>query len=452
MPCGDQRGNDVEKLKKPPRQASSGEAEKRYKYKWIFIHGYGKILERFSSDGYDTLSNKTNGDKIMLKCLSVYTHEIDDPQVALEEIQTQLKEKITLLEHSVGIVMCNPEYILSGVLKHVCENLPFDTVGVTTSSQAVNGDLGEMMLSIFVMTADDVRFKAGVTQCLDKEVETPCRSAYEQLADGEQPTLILAFPPLILKYAGDTYVNIWEQLAPGAPVFGTLAIDDTVSFSESETIYNGDSSKTSMSFVLCYGNINPRFVVGTLPENNALPYRGEITKSEGPFVAEINDINAYKYFEDLGFAKDGNPTDNFLFVPFMIDQKNRTDYDGIPVMRVLTSFTKDGTAIFRGNVDESSTFTLLKCTPEDVISNTVDRLGESCALGNVNGILSFSCIIRRMVSMGIDSMLELENARNKIGDIPFMMGYAGGEICPTSVRSGVPTNRFHNYSLITLVV
>jgi len=58
------------------------------------------------------------------------------------------------------------------------------------------------------------------------------------------------------------------------------------------------------------------------------------------------------------------------------------------------------------------------------------------------------------VLLGADkSLSELQIAKDTINpDIPFMMGYAGGEFCPTSVKNGVPTNRFHNDSLIILVV
>ena len=55
--------------------------------------------------------------------------------------------------------------------------------------------------------------------------------------------------------------------------------------------------------------------------------------------------------------------------------------------------------------------------------------------------------------MKVSPLMELETARDTINpDIPFMIGYAGGEICPTLVRNGVPTNRYHNYSLVILVV
>lgn len=390
----------------------------------------------------------------MLRCASVFTYEIDDPDIALSEINEQLNSKLTLMENSVGIVMCHTEFILSGTLKYICENLPFDVAGVTTASQAVNESSGEMILTIFIMTSDDVVFKTGLTECLNNDIEGPTRAAYEKASAmmTEAPKLALIFPPLILKYAGDVYPNIWNEILPSTPNFGTLPIDDTVAFSNSETIYNGQSFKTQMPFVLCYGNINPRFLIGSLPESNVLPYQGEVTKADGPFVSEINNINAYKYFEDLGFARDGLPDDSFLFVPFMIDLKKRADYDGIPVMRVLTTFTEEGTAIFRGNVDQDSIFTLSKCTPADVVSTTVEKINEINAFPDINGVLSFSCIIRRMV-LGSNVLDESDAVKDAINpSIPFMFGYAGGEVCPTSFQNGKAANRFHNYSLVTLII
>jgi len=184
-----------------------------------------------------------------------------------------------------------------------------------------------------------------------------------------------------------------------------------------------------------------------------MPHKGEITKSSGPFVQEINNINALKYFESIGFISNGALAENFLFVPFVVDQKKRKDYDGIPVVRGHASFTEDGTAIFRGNVDEGSTFTLLTVGSDDVLSITQQKIEQVNRLPDVNGMLAFPCIVRRMITMQHNPLAELEVAKDTINpDIPFMMGYAGGEICPTSVKNGIPTNQFHNYSLAILVV
>jgi hypothetical protein len=391
----------------------------------------------------------------MLKCASIYTCEIDDPETAFQEVKSQLDEKLALLDHTVGIIMCHPEFINSGVLRHICENLPFDLVGVTTSSQAVNGEAGELILTIFVMTSDDVRFRTGVTGAMDESIDAPVKTAFDKASSGvdESPKLAIIFPPIIINYAGDDYISAWQKLIPDTPIYGTLAMDDTPAFTEAETIYNGECFKTSMPFILCYGNITPRFIIGTFPEDRTMPYKGEVTKSNGPFVHEINNMNASQYFESIGFIKEDVPVVNYLFVPFAIDQKKRADYDGTPVIRVIASFTDDGSAIFHGAVDEGSTFSILTCALDDVLSTTNQSVEEINGLTGVNGVLLFSCIVRRVMTIPVNSMMELEIVRDTINPgIPFMMGYAGGEICPTLIRDGVPTNRYHNYSLVILVI
>jgi len=391
----------------------------------------------------------------MMKCASIYTCEVDDPAAALDEIKSQLDEKLTLLDNSVGIVMCHTEFVSSGVTRHVCENLPFDTVGVTTSSQAVNDDVGELILTVFVITSDDVWFRAGLTKSLFDGIDEPIKAACDKVSAGEphKPGLALIFPPLFIKYAGDAYIETLKNVIPGVPLFGTMPADDTLTLEGSETIYNGNNYRTSMPFVFCYGNINPRFLVGTLAEGETMPYRGEITKSHGPFVEEINNVNAYKYFESIGFANKGALAENNLLVPFVINQKQRDDYDGIPVIRGHASFMDDGTAIFSGYVDEGSTFTLLGCGEENVLSITRQMTEQINDLSGINGVLLFPCIVRRMITMHSNPLVELETARDLMNpEIPFMMGYSGGEFCPTSVKNSIPTNRFHNYSLIILII
>jgi len=392
---------------------------------------------------------------IMLKCASVYTYEIDDRDFAFNELKTQMENKIELSGNTVGIIMCHPEYIRSGMAEFICNSFPFDVLGVTTAAQAINGEAGELMLTLFIMTSDDIRFKVGFTDFLSEDVEASINSAHKKASEGEteEPRLAMIFPPIGLQLAGDSYIEKWQNCIPGTPIYGTLAIDDTPSFEDSETIFNGETSKDKMPFILCYGNINPRFLIGTIPEENTMPYKGEITSSTGSFVHEINELNSYKYFESIGFETSGISSVNYLFLPFSIDQKSRDDYDGVPVIRVLDSFTDGGTAKFHGNVDEGSTFTLLKCDAEDVLSTTKQKINEINDMSDVNGVLLFSCVVRRVVTMTDNHNEEFELARDLLrSDIPFMMGSAGGEICPTGTKDGIPTNRYHNYSIAILIV
>ncbi|MCL2705469.1 MAG: FIST C-terminal domain-containing protein [Spirochaetaceae bacterium] len=392
----------------------------------------------------------------MLKCASVYTCEIDDAATAFEEISAQLDEKIVLLKNSVGILMCHPEFVASGVVKHICEKLPFDLAGITTAAQAVNEKADDLILTIFVMTADDVCFKTGVTGGLEENLDDPIKTAVDEVNTGmsKPPSLAIIFSPLIFKYSGDLFVSAVQKSIPNVPIFGAIATDDTLTFDLTETIYKGENSKTTMPFILCYGNINPRFVVGTFPEDKIMPNKGEITKSNGAIVSEINNINAYKYFQNIGILENGSTLTEILnLVPFELYQEKRADYDGIPVIRGIASFTEDGAAIFRGDVDEGSTFTLLISDADNVLLATRQKIEQLNDLSDVNGALLFSCIGRRMMTIRSNPLMELETVRNTIqAGIPFSMGYASGEISPTRVKNGIPTNRFHNYSLVILVV
>ncbi|MCL2721573.1 MAG: FIST C-terminal domain-containing protein [Treponema sp.] len=392
----------------------------------------------------------------MLKCASVFTYEIDNPEAALNEIKTQLSEKIKFLDNTVGIIMCHPEFTDSVVLKHVCEGLPFDVAGITTASQTVNDETGDMILTIFVMTSDDIWFRTGITDSINDNLYETVKTSYDKAAEGETepPKLALIFPPYIVdRYSGDVYVRVWNEIIPGTPLFGTLAADDTLDLHDSETIYNGVSTKDVMSFILCYGNINPRFLIATLPENTNLSLRGKVTKSKNNFVYEVNDINARMFFTGSGIP-DIVPT-----LPLMINQTgNENDGKGcvspVPVIRELAAYSEDDTAIFGGDVAEGSTFLFLNFDSDSIKATSRCEIERINALSDVNGAVLFSCASRRMVLLGTnEDCAELKIAKDTIKqEIPFMLGYSGGEICPVLNNQGILNNRFHNYSMIILVI
>ena len=387
----------------------------------------------------------------MLKCVSVSTYEIDSPEIALEEIKKQLDEKETPTGNAVGIIMCHTEFIETGVLKFISENLPFDTVGITTASQAVNDEAGEMILTLFVMVSDDIRFKAGITEGMDSNIYDPAKAAYAKAAQGETepPGLILAFAPYNVNlYSGDAFVRAWRKIVPDVPVFGTVAADDTLDLSECETIYNGKSTKNEMPFVLCYGSINPRFLIATLPESTILTLRGKVTKSKDNIIYEVNGISTREFFMNAQIP------DSLKAFPLMISSTESEASDKVPIVRELFSYNEDGAGTLGGDVKEGSTFTLLSSEPENIKMTSKSEIERIGTFPDVNGAIMFSCASRRVALLGAgEDLEELKIAKDILGqDVPFMMGYSGGEICPTSVKDGVTTNRFHNYTLVILLV
>ena len=391
----------------------------------------------------------------MIECTTVYTYEIDDPEAALAEIRAQFHEKSIFMENTIGIAACHPEFISNGTLKYICDNAEIDIIGITTNAQAVDGQIGELVLTIFIMTADDVYFKAGVTEGLEADAEKAIGAAIEKAADGEgePPALILAFIPFIIQSSGDTYLKALKKKLPGVPVFGARAADDSIDCGNSKTIFNSECSGNAMSFALCYGNINPRFLIGTFPVGNVMPYKGEITKSDGCVVHEINGVNAHTFFENIGYAQGGVTTDSCIFVPFSLENKTDEDHDSVPVIRSLATFTDDGAAVFLGNVEEGSTFSLLSSNANEVLSASGSIIKEINKMPEINGVLSFSCIIRQMMTMHLSPFIELETMQGVLRQgIPFLFGYAAGEICPTSYKNGAHVSKYHNFSISILII
>ncbi|MDR1571449.1 MAG: FIST C-terminal domain-containing protein [Clostridiales Family XIII bacterium] len=391
----------------------------------------------------------------MLRSAALHTYELDDVDAAVTEIRAGL-EAFPLMEHSVGVIMCDPEYIESGVYGAVCAALPFPVAGATTLTQAVDGAAGILMLTVLVLTGDDVFFSVAMTEEIapDNDVLTPTRACLEDALGRlpSEPKLILAFPPIIAENAGDAYVEAFAEICPGVPIFGTLAASDSIRFDNCSALCNGSASLAKMSFIAVAGAIEPRFAIATVGDRNKTPYSGEITRSEKNVIHEINGVSTYEYFESIGLAKDDSLDEGLQFVPVLIDFKKRDDYDGIPVVRAIVGLNDSGGAICRGYMHQDSVFTVVSPTQDDILKSSGELLDKLLLLHDRRATLIFSCVVRRMM-LGTEPLLEASMIEERLrGGPTFMLGYAGGEICPTSVREKGATNRFHNYSIIACIL
>ncbi|MCL2773923.1 MAG: FIST C-terminal domain-containing protein [Oscillospiraceae bacterium] len=410
----------------------------------------------------------------MIKSATLFTYEVDDSKKAVNDILSQLGRKISLMKNTVGIIMCDPEFAFSDVLKEVCESLPFPVAGATTASQVVNEESGSLILTIMVLTSDDVFFETGVSEPIaqnENVLKAVCNEYAEtakKLPFPSNPDLIFIFPPLIDEISGDQYIRAFKSLCPaGVPVFGSIAADNSIGLRSSFTIYNGIFSRDAVPFILISGNISPRFFVSPIiagENKNVLPYRGKITKSEGNIIRELNNIRAYDYFESLGLTKDGNADEGLKFIPILLDMENKVGkyrFENFQLARTLFAFDKNGYGICRGDVCQDSNFTLINVNSGSVIESAKKMTDYVNSLPDKQAVLMFSCITRR-TSLSVSSVTE-ENIIKKFmnSDTPFMMAYSGGEICPISVRQSAKnlknsqnsvSNQFHNYSFVACIL
>jgi hypothetical protein len=388
----------------------------------------------------------------MIRTLTAFTENIDDPAAAVVEIKAQLEKGEGLLKNSVGIIACHYEFVLSGTAKAICESLPFDVVGTISSVQAINNAevkvRGTLFLTLLVLTSDEVSFKTGVTASLKSEPGRQIEESYRALSGGVRPSLIFAFAPFMVENFGDEYVNVLSRVSEGVPCFGTLSVDDTSDFRECYMVYRGEHYRDKMSLILCYGDINPRFYVASISEDKLLDKAALITSSQGHILKAVNGKPVAEYFEDLGLTKASETSYAMTSLPFMLDYG-----DGTPmVSKVFIGLNEEKHAICAGVMPEGSTLYMGVFDKEDVLLTTgklIRRALEETPRPSV--MIAYSCISRSM-SLGSDIFAEMDLVQNETaGSVTTLMAYSGGEIGPTQINETAAINRFHNNAIVLCV-
>ena len=380
-----------------------------------------------------------------MKLLNAWTMELDEPETAVSEILDQLDLKKNAMEHSAGFITCSYDFVESGIVKAVCESLPFDVVGCTTLTNANNKEDGTMLFCLTVLTADDCRFSAAVTGSLPEDLEETIASAAQKAQDGldHKAKMALAFLPMF-GVGGEVMLIALDKALEGTPIFGTVACDfDTANYSNSYVIFNGECFRECLSFLLISGNITPRFVMASTSEQNLRKQQAVITSSKECLLKEVNNMAAKDYFESIGLIA-GNGIEGMSSIPFVVDYGDGTQ----PAARAIYGLNDDGSAVCGGIMPEGGTLYIGRMDVEDILLTAANSAKELLGTGSVSGIIMFPCLGRNMV-LAVDPFAEIDAVKNTIGDrLPWHLAYSGGECCPVCDKDGRMANRFHNFTFI----
>ncbi|MDR2742199.1 MAG: FIST C-terminal domain-containing protein [Treponema sp.] len=386
----------------------------------------------------------------MIKTMTAFTLEVDDPDMAAAEILEQI-DISGLRKSSLGILTCYTDFIDSGAIRTICAALPFDVIGITTAGTAVPGMTGEMSLGLLVLTSDDTDFFTGAAELTGKDIDGPICNAYQETCTKHpgQPAMILTFVPFINDLGGEIIALSLDKASGGIPIFGSLAIDSSVDYSLNRSIYNGEACEKNLVFALLYGDLHPSFFVTSFSEDKIQKQRGVITKSKDNILMEVNNMPVLDYLQSIGIQHKGGTWAVSLF-PFVIDYNDGTK----PVARSIYLLTKEGYAACGGNMPENVTLAVGGIDYSDVIRTTGETLerilekkndGSSC-------ILMFSCLTRYFV-LEANSTAEMDKIRDTLTDSSgYIFSYSGGEICPVYTEKGYTVNRFHNCTFIACLL
>ncbi len=384
-----------------------------------------------------------------LQAYSASTAEVDDVECAVEDILAQIPLN-ELKKHALGIVACHYEFAFSGVLEGISAALPFAVVGTISSAQGIAKDVGTFELVLTVLTSDDVTFASVLSEPLvgdtDDVVDATYREACSSLS--QSPDLVLLHGPFMLQNNGDNYLTKLNSISDNAPVFGTLAVDDTEDFRNCFSIFAGKTYNDRLVLTLIKG-VEPRFYSANIAANKNVGKPVLITESEGALLSKVNDRSIAEYLEELGLATLAENGYAMASMPFILDYGDGT----APISRIFIQLTPDGKAILNGSVPVGAQLVIGSFDKEDALETTrvvVDgvlaQIAEDDSKPSV--LLLYSCIARS-IALGSEYLLELEQVQQQIGGaLPFMMAYSGGEYCPTELAQSGAVNRFHNNALI----
>jgi len=386
----------------------------------------------------------------MIRTLVARTSELDDVKLAVDQIRSQLGPISNFLKNTIGIAACHYEFAHSGILKGVCEALPFDVVGTISPGQSVPGECGSLLFTLMVLTSDDVEFVNVLTPSLLHDPGNIIGDCYRAASvRAEKPALLLTFAPFMPRNSGDEYVNVLSCASGGVPCFGTLAVDDTLDFSNCYLLSGGEYYRDRMAMVLVYGDIQPKFYIANISENKMLEKSAVVTKSSGHILMEVNERPVVEYFEDLGLTRASETQYAMTTLPFLLDYN-----DGTPmVSKIFITLTPEKYAVCAGSMPEGSTLHIASSDKDDVLLTTGEAIELLLRENKSNsGLLIYSCISRSM-TLGAEQFGEMDLINQKVGtNLPYMMVSSGGEICPTQISGGKAINRFHNNAFIACLL
>ncbi|MDR1731594.1 MAG: FIST C-terminal domain-containing protein [Synergistaceae bacterium] len=381
----------------------------------------------------------------MIKVLTACTEELDDLTSSVELLLERLDLEHSLLKNSVGLLACCADSVTTGLVSALAARLPFDLVGVNTLGSATPGGGGQLVLSLAVLTSDDVSFSAGLSDSLEGGYEKGLRDLYDRVAGPlpEKAALMLSFVPVLKgKVPLDLLVKHLDAISGNIPIFGMLPSDFTAFFRKPLVIYNDQVREDSFAMVLVSGNIKPRFRVSSIPENKIMKRKAIVTASEANILKEVNGIAVIEYMKSLGLVREGKISGTQT-IPLIVDCNDGTP----PAVYAIYGQTPEGYAVLGGTAPVNSTIGIGTIDADDVLESA-ERLVETTLNERRDFLLVGSCVVRNF-ALKWKNRAELDLFRSGLGENPFLFAYTGGEICPVRDSDGRLVNRFHNLALTT---
>jgi hypothetical protein len=342
-----------------------------------------------------------------MKSATALSYELDDLVTTVEELTSQIRDKLTFEKNTIAILHGQPDMEIGELSSMLARELDCQVIGGTAGAGSVLTSDGyhELGLVLHVLTDDNCLFSTAISDPLSegpiKVVEDTYKTAYKNLKEqdaGAEPKLVIFFTLISPDISSDTCLAKLSDVCGGIPVFGYNAADD-FEFCKQQVVLNGETGGNRFALLLIAGDINPIFQVGNLEGKETLE-KCHVSKAHDNVICEIDGKPAYEYIKSFPFIDD--ETQNLLNYQFFVEMKNAAEDDGVPVSRALFTFNKEtGEVMSYADVPQDSYIGLRYCEGNDVKISTKDSLKEfSSKLGKADGkystMLIATCTLRSM--------------------------------------------------------
>jgi len=391
-----------------------------------------------------------------MNSIVLYTEEIDDVELAAEELFSQASD-FKFMENSLGIIFLDVEAEYEELYGLLREKWDFPIVGATAIGTLTGREgYSRSGISVMLLTADDCRFAVGMTEGLSVEdYREPIRKTYEMLEQetgGEEVKLVFTLGGKAAGMSGDDIINALDELGKKVKVYGALA-SDMFTFSDYRAIYNDRIEFGEQVFVLITGNVNPRFLsIKSLSGKANFSY--EVTQSKGNIVYRLGNGTFLEALEKSGFSADKDlVVAEYIQTPFITSYETSGGIH-VEASRNLTMLNRrDGSGMFLGGISEGSSLEIGLLNRDDVRSTVKKAFDEIIEWLKTEGkdcktILCCSCAAR-FLALGNNGMMEAESYRGRLPEGVSLMGmYSYGEYCPVGDEEW--SNVFHNSTFTIL--
>ncbi|MGM9540591.1 FIST N-terminal domain-containing protein [Anaerovibrio sp.] len=396
-----------------------------------------------------------------MKSVALFTDEIDDLDVAIDELVSQFGD-FRLEAHSAGLLFAHPDTDLQELADRLQDRFGLPIIGTTAVAMFTMEGFKKEGISLQILTSADCGFHVGCTDELTPDnARREITALYNRLTagvDDDDVKLVLAYGNPTLDMMGEDFVDTLDELSKGTAVYGGQASDSFV-MDDCRVVCGSQVRQYALALIVVTGRAKKIIHYG-FNVASTLDYEGTVTELQGNMVMKLDGVPLAEAIAQAGISinTDINVCD-YVSTPFRIRYRTE-DGEEIEMMRQLAFVDKEtGGGMFLGKVPLGANVQIGIISKED-IHDSVEAVARD-ALSEVrqNPDYGFSTVIitscaSRLMSYANDIELEAQGYVHMIPEGMSMSGfYSFGEICPgRTAGSHREKNAFHNTTFTMLVM